>query len=201
MEGKTHAIVGAASYVALANKLPGKFSFLGMFIVVFAALLPDIDHPKSLFNKYILPIKNKTTKMILYFSLGVLVLWFDYLYTNEKALKALGISFIFIGISSHRNGLTHSLIGLWVFGFVSEYFGKTFGMPQIKYYVILGYSTHLICDSMTKMGLPLFYPFLRKKIKLPLAFKVGSKTGKFIEGIISTLALVYMVYMLPSMHV
>lgn len=194
MEGKTHAGIGAVTYVAICHELPGKFNMLGIFIVIFASLFPDIDHPKSIINQYVLPFKNGITKKVVYICLGIIVLWFDYIYTNEPALKAMGGSFIAIGISSHRNGLTHSLIGLIIFTFISGYIEEKYNINYMTQYFTIGYGMHLIGDMCTKKGIPLFYPFVKKKMKLPLTYKVGSKLGKFIEGFIMILGLVYVFY-------
>lgn len=200
MEGKTHAVVGAATYMAISNKLSGGFELLGLLVVILSALFSDIDHPKSLFNKYILPKKNKTAKKLVYCSLGIAILVFDYLYVKEEALGALGISLILIGVSSHRNGLTHSLTGLILFSFIIQYMEKIYKISNLNYYFFIGYISHIICDMMTKRGVPLFYPFINKKIKSPLSFTVGSKTGKRVEGIISIIALIYMLYRLPNIY-
>ena len=118
MKGKTHAGVGIAVFLSIYSRLPGNFSYLGLLVVFISSLLPDIDHPKSIFNKYILLFKNKASKIAFYSCSGVLVFWYDYLYTREPALKALAIMLIVIAISSHRNGLTHSLFGMIIFSLV-----------------------------------------------------------------------------------
>lgn len=196
MEGKTHVGIGALTYIAICDRLPGKFNLLGIFVVVFASLLPDIDHPKSIINKYILPFKNGLTKKILYICLGIIVLWFDYLYVNEAGMKALGAVFIAIGLSSHRNGLTHSLMGLIIFGFIAGYIGEKYNMSYFIQYFLIGYGMHLVGDMCTKRGIPLFYPFIKKKMKFPMTYKVGSKFGRAIEGTLMILGLVYVAYRL-----
>ena len=64
-------------------------------------------------NKYILPFKNKFTKVIMYICIGIIFLWYSMTSGGGiPHIKAIGILFIFIAISSHgRNGLTHSLTG------------------------------------------------------------------------------------------
>ena len=54
-------------------------------------------------------------------------------------------------------------------------------------------------DMFTKMGVPLFYPFSKKKFKFPYTYKVGSKVGTLIEEIIMIFGLTYIVYALPKM--
>jgi inner membrane protein len=194
MNGKTHAGIGLAAYVALSEKLPGGFSYIGLGVVLLASLLPDIDHPKSIINRYILPFKNKAAKVTLYICSGIIVLYFDYLYTNQPAYKALGAALIAAGLSNHRQGLTHSLLGIITFSFIVGYVGEQYNVKYITSYFITGYSTHLFCDMLTNRGVPLFYPFKNKKVKLPFTYRVGSKIGNFIELILVAAGLVYVIY-------
>lgn len=197
MKGKTHAGIGAVTFISLYDKIPGGFNYIGLCVVILASLIPDIDHPKSIVNKYILPFKNKTTKIIVYLSLAIIVLYFDYLYTREPSVKALGVSFIFIAISSHRNGFTHSLVGLIVFTIISKYVGKTCNINNMQYCFMIGYGMHLACDMCTKMGIPIFYPFIKKKYKFPFTYKVNSKIGNIFEDSIIIAGMLYTVYKLP----
>lgn len=198
MKGKTHAGIGASAFLLICDKVPGKFNAIGLIMVMFASLIPDIDHPKSIINKYILPFKNKKTKTVIYSCLGLTVLWLDYLYVGEPALKALGITFIFISLSSHRNGLTHSLVGMIVFTLIAGYIGKVYHVNNVVYYFMIGYGMHLICDMCTKMGVPLFYPFIKKKYKFPLTYKVSSKSGNLLEDFLMIIGIVYTIYRLPG---
>lgn len=199
MTGKTHAGVGSVIYVAICNELPGKFNYFGMIVVILASILPDIDHPKSMINKYILPFKNKTTKIVVYVCLGIIVLWFDFLYTKEIALKSLALSFIIIGLSTHRNGLLHSLTGMMFFMLMIGYTCTKYSLPPLVYPFTIGYASHLMGDMFTKMGVPLFYPFSKRKFKFPCTYRVGSKVGTLIEEMIMIFGLTYIVYALPKM--
>ncbi|MCB2290505.1 metal-dependent hydrolase [Clostridium sp. CS001] len=199
MTGKTHAGIGSVIYVAICNQLPGKFNYIGMILVFFASILPDVDHPKSMINKYILPFKNKTTKVTIYICLGIIILWFDFLYTKELALKSLAVCFIIIGLSTHRNGLLHSLTGMMLLMLMLGYTCTKYLLPPLVYPFIIGYGSHLVGDMFTKMGVPLFYPFSNRKFKFPCTYKVGSKAGKLIEEIIMIFGVVYIVYALPKM--
>ena len=198
MNGKTHAGLGLAAFVAISDRLPGGFNYIGMGIVLIASLLPDIDHPKSIMNKYILPFKNKGAKVTLYICSGIIVLWFDYLYTNQPAYKALGASLIAVGFSSHRNGLTHSLLGMITFSFIVGYIGNKYNLKNITTYFIIGYGMHLLCDMSTNRGVPLFYPFKNKKVKFPFTYRVGSKFGNFIELVLVVAGLIYIIYKLSA---
>lgn len=199
MQGKTHAAVGTATYVFMCNKLPGKFDFLAVFVVIFASLLPDIDHPKSMVNKYVLPIKNERTRSVFYVCMGIILLWFDYIYTNKAVLKSIGAMLIAIGLSSHRNGLTHSVVGLMIFSCIIAYAEKEYTMAYLTYYFVIGYGMHLMCDMTTKKGIPFLYPFAKKKMKFPFTYKVGSKKGNVIEITLIFISLAYIGYKLPKL--
>lgn len=197
MKGKTHAGVGIVTFLSLCNSLPGKFNYIGIIVVTFASILPDIDHPKSIINKYILPFKNKTTKVVMYSCLGIIILWYDYLHLRQPVFKALGISFLVIAVSSHRNGLTHSLSGMIIFSFIAGYLGNMYGIHYIVYYFIIGYGMHLLCDMATSEGIPAFYPFKKKKVRLPITYKSNSKIGTTIEELIMICGLLFTIYKLP----
>lgn len=198
MKGKTHVGIGILSFVVINNIVSHKCRLYGLPIVAFSSLLPDIDHPKSLINKYILPFKNKMTKSILYTCIGIIFLWYGFLYNGENYIKALGILFIIIAESSHRKGLTHSLTGMILFSFISGYIGNLFNIKNVIYYFMLGYGLHLICDMGTNRGVPLFYPFKRTNVKFPVTFKTNSKRGNLLENIILIIGLLYVIYSLPS---
>lgn len=198
MKGKTHAGIGGVTFLLVCDKLPGKFSYIGLIIVMLASLVPDIDHPKSIINKYILPFKNKTTKTVVYICLALIVFWVDYLYVGALALKVLGVTLILVAFSSHRNGLTHSLMGFIMFTFISNYIGEEYKISNMSNYFMIGYGMHLLCDMLTKMGVPLFYPLTKKKYKFPLTYKVSSKSGNRFEDFIMFAGIAYTIYRLPS---
>ncbi|WPC41654.1 metal-dependent hydrolase [Clostridium sp. JS66] len=198
MKGKTHAGLGVVTFLSVYNSLPGKFNYIGMMVVILASVLPDIDHPKSIINKYILPFKNKATKVTLYMCLGIIILWYDYLYTKQPVFKALGVSFMVIAMSSHRNGLTHSLSGMIIFSFIAGYIGNMYNIHYLVYYFMIGYGMHLLCDMATNRGVPLLYPFRNKKVKLPITYKTNSKMGNSIEELLMIFGLIFIIYKLPQ---
>ncbi|NMM62273.1 metal-dependent hydrolase [Clostridium sp. P21] len=198
MKGKTHAGLGIVTFLSVYNNLPGKFNYIGMMVVILASVLPDIDHPKSIINKYILPFRNKATKVTLYMCLGIIILWYDYLYAKQPAFKALGVSFMMIAISSHRNGLTHSLSGMIIFSFIVGYIGNMYNIHYLVYYFMIGYGMHLLCDMATNRGVPLLYPFKNKKVKLPITYKTNSKIGNSIEELLMVFGLLFIIYKLPQ---
>lgn len=198
MKGKTHLGVGIVTSIALYEKLSLDYSVISLGIVAFGSLLPDIDHPKSMINKYILPFKNKFTKVIMYICIGIILLWYSIIRGDIPHIKAIGILFIFIAISSHRNGVTHSLTSMIVFSTIVGYMGKIYNLHSIIYYFMIGYGAHLVCDMMTPRGVPLFYPFKEGNVKLPITFSTNSKMGNMLENLIVILGYGYIVYKLPN---
>lgn len=194
MQGKTHAAVGVATYVFLCSKLPGKFSTIGMIVTVVSSIIPDIDHPKSIINKYLLPKKSEKTKRVFYAALGIIILCFDKIYTRDIGVKAVGIAFICISLNSHRNGFSHSFLGFVLASIIGSIVEVRINTPYLTLYIVAGYMSHLIGDMFTKHGIPLFYPFNIIKVKFPINYSVGSKKGRFIEGIIRILVMIYIVY-------
>ncbi|GAA0787652.1 metal-dependent hydrolase [Hathewaya limosa] len=194
MQGKTHAAIGAATYVFFCNKLPGKFNILGMIITICSALLADIDHPKSIVNKYILPIKNEKTKRVFYATVGIIILGFDNIYVRDSGLKAIAAAFIAISLNSHRNGFSHSFLGFVCFSIIGSLLEVKSKIPYFTFYIVIGYAGHLIGDMFTKQGIPLFYPVNNKKVKFPMTYVVGSKKGNAIESVITMMIVLYIGY-------
>lgn len=197
MSGKTHLGIGIITLAALCNKIPVKFNYSGIIIVSIASILPDIDHPKSLINKYSLLNKSKRIKKIVYFLLGLIVIYTNFMYFHKQVLYLLPFLFFTISFSNHRQGITHSLSGLIITASISSHLGSKYNIPNIVYYVIIGYGMHIVCDMFTKMGVPLLYPFNNKKYKFYLNFSPNSKVGKLIEQFILLIGLMYIIYRLP----
>jgi inner membrane protein len=196
MNGKTHIGLGTVAYVSLCDKLGG-FSYIGFFIVIVSSLLPDIDHPKSTFNKYILPIKDKKTKRVVYLSFAIIILWYDLIKGDMPVLRIAAIALVLIAFSSHRNGFTHSVLSMIIFIILAGYLEFIFQWNFIVEYISIGYGMHLIGDMLTVQGVPILYPLVKKKIKFPLTIKMNTKIGNFIEQFILILCLIYLIYYLP----
>mgnify|MGYP000895457966 CR=1 FL=1 len=198
MKGITHGGVGIITLICVADKMPVKFTYMGLVVVLLGSLLPDIDHPKSIINKYILPFSNKLTKVFIYAALGVVILWYDYINPGEPIFKALAVAFLIIAVSAHRNGLTHSAAGMILFSLIAGYIGNEYNIKYLAYYFMIGYGMHLVCDMFTNRGVPLLYPFSKRKFKFPFTYNSNSKLGKAVETCIVGAGLVLAVYKLPG---
>jgi inner membrane protein len=197
MTGKTHFGIGVISTVILSQYLSYNLSLGTLIICSLASLLPDIDHPKSIINQYVLPLKNKEFKIAIYVVLGVFINALDYFYFNNAYLKVAGIFLILIGISAHRDGITHSLTGLLCFLGVFGFFARTYKFQELIIPFAIGYGTHLLGDMFTNRGVPLLFPFKKKKFKMLLTYSVGSWWGNLLEGAIIAAGLIYLTFQLP----
>lgn len=197
MTGKTHFGIGVMSVVILSEYMKYKLSLPLLGVSAAASLLPDIDHPQSIINKYVLPMKSKEFKIAVYIILGVFLIALDYLYFANVYMKATGIFLILIAVSTHRDGITHSLTGLLCFIGVFGYLASAYNFKECIIPFAIGYGSHLIGDMFTNRGVPLFFPFKKKKYKMPLTFSVGSWWGNLIEGGIIAGGLLYLTFKLP----
>ncbi len=198
MTGKAHISVGASVFVFLSQRLPGKYVLISLVFSILGALLPDADHPKSFFNKYVLPFRNNATKVIFYCFLGTLALYIDSFYKSDPILKVIGIALILLGLSTHRIGFTHSVFGMLIFTGILATFCTAYNLGKTYYYFLATYGSHLICDMCTKQGIPVLYPINNKKFKFPLAFSTNSFRGKVTENIIILLSIIYVSLNLPK---
>ena len=87
---------------------------------------------------------------------------------NEKSMVGSNIkilSKLINKISGHR-GFTHAPLLLAVFFiamyYVMKHYQFEYYMPVLYGYTI-GYTSHLLLDMLTKNGIPLLYPFLKKR--------------------------------------
>lgn len=213
--------VTLATGLTLAGSVYFGIPFFLPFIafVVFASLLPDIDHQGSEISNYF-PLINKAFphRAITHSILGVCIfMGLIYLLTSYSVWMSIALFiFSFIGIQYLGKLLTKRLNQLQNRSkkFISE--------PQIKttislltrildlFLIILavliwkeefreeiiillgiGYVGHIIGDFVTKDGIPLFWP-IKHRTGLKL-FKTGSGVEAFL-GVLILIANVYFFY-------
>lgn len=92
---------------------------------------------------------------------------------------------IFKLLGGHR-GFTHSIIALALIIFLGYKMSIYFNNEQIFYGIFIGYSSHLIADMTTPMGIKLLWP-CPKRIKIPLL-----SLSKKISAIFWILLFVYL---------
>lgn len=168
MRGPTHALAGACTTLAFtAFPISHHYPLLILSGVgAFAALVPDLDGSES-------TIEN------------LRILGF-------RPLKWPG--FIVDKLFKHR-GFLHSLLAVAILAFILLGF-----FPEVpKEFVItalLGYSSHLLTDGLTPLGIPLFYPLEWRVTFLPKILCIT--TGSLAEGMVFVALIVLYVIFLSS---
>jgi inner membrane protein len=97
----------------------------------------------------------------------------------------------------HRS-ISHSLIGITIFGYVSHFLiykippENGFWLDALWYSYFVSLVSHLVADALTKDGIPLLWP-IKWKFGFPPLKGLRMRTGGFVEiFIVRTLILVYL---------
>lgn len=196
-------------------------SFFLPFIlfVVFAALLPDVDHPNSEISNFfpvlnrVFPHRGVTHSLLgagvitagLYFLLGynivlttilIVACLIGVIYSHELLIKKVKqiqrLSGNFFSSKQIRGMINLATIILGIF-LVSVIFlvWKAQFRFEILILLVFGYLAHLVGDYVTKEGIPLLWP-IRNKFGLRL-FRTGSGVESFI-GIILVFVNIFLIY-------
>lgn len=159
MTARTHDAFAFASLVTVAVFYPPEsITILTLFVAIVAnivgALIPDMDQASN--------------------RLWDLLPWGDEL------------GRVFRRIFYKHRTLSHSLLGAFLISKVLEWglpklLNPAFINPDIIFIsMMIGYISHLVADSMTKEGLPLFFPF-PFEIGFPPIKALRITTGKWFE--------------------
>ncbi|MGU9539276.1 metal-dependent hydrolase [Clostridium tepidum] len=143
MTGKTHIAIATASTMPFIPKNKPEMFILIPFVLL-GALLPDIDADYSL-------IRSKRY-LYTFIILGLVIVFAA---ESKGPIIAIFIMLFLIFIlkrTEHRT-IMHSLAGLIIFTTCMIFISK-----KATPYFALGYGTHLLADSFTVSGIPLFYP-------------------------------------------
>jgi membrane-bound metal-dependent hydrolase YbcI (DUF457 family) len=158
------AALGGLSIAAPQAVLPADFPpFVASLVAVsVGALLPDIDHPQALLAAW-KPLGRG----------GPLGLW--------RLIRPLLLpSLVVREVLGHRGPL-HSILAGVVVCSVVEYVALAVGAPGVGRALGWGYAAHLVADMLTRRGVPLLWPFARRRIAFPRPVTV--RTGGFGEAL------------------
>ncbi len=139
MTYKTHMNFGIFFAILLTlqlNLFHGKISLIEIVIAAIAALIPDMDHRKSVISRYTMPV------LLLFILIFVMIKYKTYFILSIVVWLYLAITM------SHRT-FTHSIYGLGLFII-------PFIHTPVYFFVMIGYVSHLISDALTRSGVPLF---------------------------------------------
>ena len=164
MTGKTHQVIGQlcglTSFLHLSHGYAPASLAAVAIVSSLGALLPDIDSPAAKIWSY-LP------------------------FNSGKIGGALVNPFL-----QHRN-LTHSIVGfatvVLVFRRLLEHLPSYWGIDSQHVLLAgaLAYGSHLVADSVTVQGIPLFFPYQRMFGIPPHPFQgLRIETGKWFENLI-----------------
>lgn len=92
------------------------------------------------------------------------------------------IGFVYISIlpwTKHRT-LSHCIFSSLIIGTCAYLGFNEFGISKYGIYCGVGYFLHVFEDMFTVSGVPLLYPFSKKKFKIPL-MSTGTSKGAIVE--------------------
>jgi inner membrane protein len=162
MTGRTHDLISFASLLTITSIYPPESLNLTTTVAclmgsVVGALVPDMDQATNRLWD-MLPAGNFVGRVFRHLML------------------------------QHRT-ISHSIIGAFIFYKILDIFIPKLLNPDyvnssiVIVSLMIGYVSHLIADSLTKEGVPLFFP-LQFKIGIPPIRSLRITTGKFVETII-----------------
>ncbi len=162
MTGRTHDAIAFAALVTAANYYPPtSLNFLTLIAsligTTIGALSPDLDQATNRLW-YFLPGGNLAGKIFQPLFLG------------------------------HRN-LSHSLLGAYFYHKVLHWLlphilnGQYVNINLVYLSIMIGYISHLVADSVTEEGLPLFFPF-KLKVGFPPIASWRIKTDHWFEHLV-----------------
>jgi inner membrane protein len=166
MKGKSHVTIGIVTSASvwaqplgplhaplLADSPAPQGLLVGLLVVALGSLLPDIDHAEGTLARERVA--------------GVPVF----------KLVAWGVGAVF----GHR-GPTHSLLALAALLLLGEFPWAPWAFANLGWLLGWGYALHLAADSLTKAGIPLFWP-LPARFGLPPWRRLRLTTGSWREGV------------------
>lgn len=122
---------------------------------IYSSTLPDIDHPLSVPGR-----------------------------------RHMVLSEFINSYSGHR-GITHYPITWLLMGFIMWFLWRFISMPEWLDIVLLwsmigflvGYLSHILLDTFNSAGIALFYPFWKRRVKIPTGLKVTKKRKSWIVSL------------------
>lgn len=213
INGPEHKIVGAAAGLAVGIATLKSGQPLGVvvpFTAMIGCMLPDIDHNSSrlgrkrkVVTKSIRTIMNIATVLLVVFGLFLLILGcMEIVAIGTKTIpliigiigvlfftflrKVIANSKTFKWATKHR-GLMHTLIPVVLLVFLMT----GLNVPVFRYLIlglIVGYLAHILADCVTVEGCPIFFPFTKLNVRVPLCRSSDKKT-KYIAIGLSALML------------
>lgn len=119
-------------------------------------------------------------------SAGLGALWLDIDHKNSTISKSHPVlSFLLRLFLTHR-GASHSLLAFFLLALLSFVIAKVTGAGNgdwIAYGASVGYASHILLDSLNPSGVPLLFPFIKRKFHFA-HIVTGSKGEKAVYTLI-----------------
>lgn len=154
MNATTHSIFGVAALAGsflLIGEEPPLYAYPA---AVVAALLPDVDNPRSRLGNGLSRMKNPVLNLL----------------TRPLSWALRAASFVLFRTVGHRT-LTHSFLGVTLFCLLISPLAPL--SPDLFLALVAGYASHLFADALNIRGVPLFWPLGRPLRLLPGGIRSG----------------------------
>ena len=176
----TLGVLGGATLTAPEALLPAAFPpLLGSLLAVsVGALLPDIDHPQALLANWRVNARPGGGRAQRAGPWGARRHWGSLFWFPVRPLFLP--SMVVREALGHR-GAMHSIIAGVVLCTAVEYLAILAGAPGFGRALAWGYAAHLLADMLTRRGVPLAWPFSRRRLAFPRPVTV--RTGGFGEAL------------------
>ena len=190
--GITWAIFVLTSVPILPVSLEGwEMIYIFFLSVIFGAYLPDLDKPTSTIGRRVFPIALGIVLFMIIVSTLYVQFFRGMLVEHTQVIIAISIPVLLV-FCTHRTW-THSLLFLGILVLYFQLLGQWIVIPtHVQLGIVVGVTSHLFGDYLTKQGIPLFYPFTRKRYRFILTFR----TGSLIEKVLIIALLIFNVYWL-----
>lgn len=181
MNAVTHSVFGAGTLAGTSLVLGMEPAWYAYPVAVVAALVPDLDNPRSKLGNGLSRVRNPLLNMLIRPLSWILRI----------------ISFTLFRTVGHRT-LTHSLLGLGVFSVLAWLLWRAMPGPGYGIFVALvsGYASHIVADALNIRGVPLLWPG-GGTVRL---FPGGMKSGGLVELAVAVAAVAIAGYLAYLVH-
>lgn len=198
MNGKNHAIVGAAAGVAVGIASIASGDIQGAVLSIPSALVgakaPDMDHHNTKQGKAFNAFRAMVPIIAVVFILGYIYCW---VYKNVRLNPLIVVIPIAVAYAlrdgtwfwGHRHG-THTLVLPIIF--IIGYLCLRVAYPVIGSVILslnAGYLSHLLADICTYDGCPILYPFSKKKVSISSIKSKEEKKCRAVAIVLSVLLI------------
>jgi len=168
MNATTHSIFGVAALAGsflLMGEEPPLYAYP---VAVVAALLPDVDNPRSRLGNGLSRMRNPTLNLL----------------TRPLSWALKVASFVLFRTVGHRT-LTHSLLGVALFCLLISPLVPL--SSDLVVALIVGYASHLFADALNTRGVPLLWPAGPSLRLLPGGIRSGG-AAEFVVAVVVVVA-------------